>query len=283
MTLSNYYQKMPQKTKTLLIPLLLLPTLLSLLYHRTFIWLVNEWLTNLYYSHGFLIPPFSLFIAWLRRKEADEEDRKFKGASAILGFGLLILVIGFLYGMNVVVALSFIPVTIGVLLQVYPNKIEDNAFSCFVPLLCRSSTHRKSGLRSPDNIYQRIGIITEFSRTEHQQAGCTTGLKKRLVPRWRTLQWYANTDCLARSRSFARLFYELLSHQETHTVLFRHISRHHRQHVPNMHCTIIFAACLLGTNTALRTHELSSILLFGFALVIFISIAKILKCEVMVR
>ncbi len=36
--------------------------LLSILYFRTFVWLVNAWLTDPYYSHGFLIPIISGFI-----------------------------------------------------------------------------------------------------------------------------------------------------------------------------------------------------------------------------
>jgi len=92
---------MPQRTKTPLVLVLLISTLI-ILYHRTFTWLISEWLTNPYYSHGFLIPPISAFIAWLRRKEivgvkVEEERVKSNGASLILGFGLLLLISGSLY------------------------------------------------------------------------------------------------------------------------------------------------------------------------------------------
>jgi len=45
--------------------------LISILYFRSFIWLVNAWLTEPCYSHGFLIPIISGFIVWrnLRNKK----------------------------------------------------------------------------------------------------------------------------------------------------------------------------------------------------------------------
>ncbi|MCD6456646.1 MAG: exosortase/archaeosortase family protein [Methanophagales archaeon] len=275
---------MLQKTKTPLIPLLLLSTLLFLLYHRTFIWLVNEWLTNPYYSHGFLIPPVSLFIAWLRRKEADARDRKFKGASAILGFGLLILVIGFLYGMNVVVALSLIPVTIGLLLHLCPSKKKTIVFPLLflffaVPIPIEragfalqtiSASASASLLSSLGLNVSRHGVQLCLENGSFFVGEPCSGMQTLVsLLALAALLAYFMHCCLIKKLS---LFFSAIPLAVTANT-FRL-------------CTIIivFAACLSGnTNTVLLFHALSSILMFGFALVLFISSAKLLKCEVMLR
>ncbi len=40
---------------------------ICLIYTPAFIWLVNNWLANPYYRHGFLVPVISGFIFWIRR------------------------------------------------------------------------------------------------------------------------------------------------------------------------------------------------------------------------
>ena len=96
--------------------------LLSLLYFRTFIWLFNSWLTDPYYSHGFLTPIISGFIVWrnIRKNkkgkgegEGDEfklnpenetesetdlkpEPFKFEPGISLFAFGLIIYTIAFI-------------------------------------------------------------------------------------------------------------------------------------------------------------------------------------------
>lgn len=45
----------------------ILAALICLIYTPAFIWLVNNWLSNPYYRHGFLVPVISGFIFWIRR------------------------------------------------------------------------------------------------------------------------------------------------------------------------------------------------------------------------
>jgi len=50
--------------KTALAIYLLLAALLALLAYPAGVWLVRSWLTNPYYTHGFLIPPLTALLIW---------------------------------------------------------------------------------------------------------------------------------------------------------------------------------------------------------------------------
>ena len=116
--------------------------LLSLLYFRTFIWLINSWLTDPYYSHGFLIPIICGFIAWRNihknnkkekgkgkgRGEEDESKFKlnletdsepFKPGIFFFAFGLALYVIGFIKLFPFLSALSFLFTASGLILYFY--------------------------------------------------------------------------------------------------------------------------------------------------------------------
>jgi hypothetical protein len=55
------------------VPLLII-LILALLYFRIFHWLVHAWLTDPYYSHGFLVIIISGFIAWRALRAARAHD-----------------------------------------------------------------------------------------------------------------------------------------------------------------------------------------------------------------
>ncbi len=107
--------------------------LLSLLYFRTFIWLINSWLTDPYYSHGFLIPIICGFIAWRNireyknknpetESETDLDSAPFKfelPGIYIFAFGLTLYVIGFIKLFPFLSALSFLFTTSGLILYFY--------------------------------------------------------------------------------------------------------------------------------------------------------------------
>ena len=109
--------------------------LLSLLYFRTFIWLINSWLTDPYYSHGFLIPIICGFIAWRNIRETknenekgreqklnpetDPEPFKFKPGIYLFAFGLTLYVIGFIKIFPFLSALSFLFTASGLILDFY--------------------------------------------------------------------------------------------------------------------------------------------------------------------
>ncbi|MBC8521059.1 MAG: exosortase/archaeosortase family protein, partial [Methanomicrobia archaeon] len=93
------------------------------LYFRTFTWLINAWLTDPYYSHGFLIPIISGVIAWRNirnyKKEDEFEPEPFKPAILIFAFGLILYVIGFITVFPFLSALSFLFTASGLILYFY--------------------------------------------------------------------------------------------------------------------------------------------------------------------
>ena len=110
--------------------------LLSLLYFRTFIWLINSWLTDPYYSHGFLIPIICGFIAWRNIREyknknpetepetdLDSAPLKFKPGIYIFAFGLALYVIGFIKLFPFLSALSFLFTASGLILYFYGKSM----------------------------------------------------------------------------------------------------------------------------------------------------------------
>ena len=102
--------------------------LLSVLYFRTFTWLVNVWLTDSYYSHGFLIPIISIFIAWKNIHRLEPESVPFKNGLIIFIPGLILYTIGFIKLFPFLLALSFLFITSGLILYFYGK----NMMRCFL-------------------------------------------------------------------------------------------------------------------------------------------------------
>ena len=117
--------------------LLLVPLLLLLpLYLRTFVWLINVWLADPSYSHGFFIPIISAFIAWrkLRNRNGVPVYRGARRAYShltercgpgffIFVFGLILYAIGFLKVFPFLSALSFLFVLSGLVLYFYGKDV----------------------------------------------------------------------------------------------------------------------------------------------------------------
>jgi exosortase len=101
--------------------------LVSLLYVRTFHWLVNTWLTDPYYSHGFLIVLVSCFIAWRALRTAnnasEREPEPYTKGLFVFVFGLILYVIGFVTIFPLLTALSFLFVTSGLILYLYAKPL----------------------------------------------------------------------------------------------------------------------------------------------------------------
>ncbi len=64
---------------------LIVVVIISLFYWPTFRWLVQSWLSNDYYSHGFLVPFISLFFIWTKRKHLKELS------PSLIGLGFLVV------------------------------------------------------------------------------------------------------------------------------------------------------------------------------------------------
>lgn len=98
--------------------------LVALLYFRTFTWLINAWLTEPPYSHGFLIPIISGVIAWMNIRKLDtdgqfESEETFKPGIFVFAFGLILYVVGFIELAPFVSAISFLFTVSGLIIYFY--------------------------------------------------------------------------------------------------------------------------------------------------------------------
>jgi exosortase len=96
----------------------LIVALLLLLAYPTLIWLVRSWLSNPYYSHGFLIPPIAAILAWRQWRRVSAEARHGATAAGLLVTTLsLAAVVWFLRWQNhFLTALALVGLLIGILL-----------------------------------------------------------------------------------------------------------------------------------------------------------------------
>jgi len=101
-------------TKYRMLFILLTVGLLSALYFHTFIWLVDSWLGDPAYSHGFLVPLISGFIIWKKRHELHLNP--FGAGIFVFALGLFIYVAGFFWRAPFGLAISFLIVISGLIL-----------------------------------------------------------------------------------------------------------------------------------------------------------------------
>ena len=96
-SLSSSRIRIPSRTW---VPITMIGLLLVALYYRIGIKLVVDWYNIADYSHGFLVPLFSLFLIWDRRKQIAETPirQSWAGVSLIV-LGLITLVFG-VYGVD---------------------------------------------------------------------------------------------------------------------------------------------------------------------------------------
>ncbi len=87
--------------------------IIGVFYYNTFTWLVNSWLYNPYYSHGFIVPIVSGFIIWRMRKEfGDIEIKQSQTGLILFIIGILLQsiavmwVIRFLSGISLIITIS---------------------------------------------------------------------------------------------------------------------------------------------------------------------------------
>ena len=108
------------KPKTIAVPLAIV-TFLTLLYWPVFRWLVQSWLSNPYYSHGFLVPLVSGFFVWTKRHELTRREPSIIGAF-ILALGGLVYILGLVWDMRFLSSFSLLIVLSGLSLSFYGTK-----------------------------------------------------------------------------------------------------------------------------------------------------------------
>jgi exosortase len=109
------------KKKSALI-LIITVALLGLIYWPTLRWLVNAWISNDYYSHGFLVPLVSGFFVWTKRKYLKTREPSVIGI-ILLVIGALIYIAGFVWQIRVLGGLSLLVVLTGLVFFIYGVKV----------------------------------------------------------------------------------------------------------------------------------------------------------------
>ena len=99
----------------------LIITLLLFLYIPVFRWLVSSWLANPYYNHGFLIPLVSGFVIW-RKRDGLKLMQPSNSGIVVLALGVIVYIIGFLWVIRFMSALSLIIILSGLILYFYGTK-----------------------------------------------------------------------------------------------------------------------------------------------------------------
>jgi len=95
--------------------------LLSLVYWPILRWLVQSWLSNDYYSHGFLVPIVSGFFIWIKRRELKTREPSIIGAF-IIALGGLIYILGLIWDLRFLSAFSLLIILVGLSMLFYGIK-----------------------------------------------------------------------------------------------------------------------------------------------------------------
>lgn len=94
--------------------------ILGIFYYNTFGWLVESWLNNIYYSHGFLVPFISGYIIWNMRKElAGMEKNQSQIGLAIFTGGILLQGIAVMWTIRFLSGISLVVTIGGIILFLY--------------------------------------------------------------------------------------------------------------------------------------------------------------------
>lgn len=103
--------------------------MLSLFYYNTFIWLIQSWLNNPYYSHGFLVPIISGYFIWRIKDELSKIERKQSNMGLILFvIGIIVQIISVIFVIRFLSGISLIIIILGTILYLfgyeYTEKIK---------------------------------------------------------------------------------------------------------------------------------------------------------------
>jgi exosortase len=105
------------KLKTIII-FIVSAAVLCLIYWPTFRWFANSWLSNDYYSHGFLVPLVSGLIVWTKREHLHRRETSIIGTFLLI-LGALLYALGFIWEIKVLGALSFLIVLAAILFSIF--------------------------------------------------------------------------------------------------------------------------------------------------------------------
>lgn len=92
--------------------------LLLLLFYPALLWLVRSWLSNPYYTHGFLVPPIAALLAWRQWRHLRAKPRQGETVPGILitVVSLITTVWAMRWQNYLIVSLALVALLIGILL-----------------------------------------------------------------------------------------------------------------------------------------------------------------------
>lgn len=106
--------------------MIILIGIVGVFYFNTFRWLIESWLNNPYYSHGFLVPIISGYIIWKIKKELIDTDKKESQTGlTIFAIGMILQIVAVLYVIRFLSGISLIISIFGILLYMYGWKFVD--------------------------------------------------------------------------------------------------------------------------------------------------------------
>jgi exosortase len=109
------------KKKSVII-LIVAVALLTLIYWPALRWLVNSWLSNDYYSHGFLVPLVSGLFVWTKREYLKIREPSIIGI-ILLVLGALLYALSFFWQIRVLGGLSLLVVITALVFSIFGVRV----------------------------------------------------------------------------------------------------------------------------------------------------------------
>lgn len=109
-------------------PAFIISALFACTYYETFSWMIDRWLaTDSYYSHGFIVPFISAYLIWKNRdyihdKSQSDSGETTSGLVLLLG-GAGLHCAGITFKISFISALSLIPLMLGIAFYIYGSKV----------------------------------------------------------------------------------------------------------------------------------------------------------------
>lgn len=103
--------------------LLIFLSIIFLFFFETLVWLVESWIYNPYYSHGFLIPLISIFLIWTKKDDIiipEEKDSSNLGFYILIS-SLILYIISFFMNIRFLSGIALIISIAGVICFLYGN------------------------------------------------------------------------------------------------------------------------------------------------------------------
>lgn len=99
---------------------------IGIFYRNTFVWLIESWMNNAYYSHGFLVPIIATYFIWRMKDDIFKIERRQSDSGLMLFVaGMILQIISTIYSIRFLSGLSLIITIFGILLYLFGWKLVD--------------------------------------------------------------------------------------------------------------------------------------------------------------